>query len=383
MNSFRGVLMSGGVFVLKDRDTLVPMGAASFATEDEFQMLIARFPALLGAVQGDSNSPRRWLLLGREKGIQSDAGSSDRWALDHLFIDQDGVPTLVEVKRQSDSRLRREVIGQMLDYAANAVLYWSADQLRAQFDDDCLERGKDGAAVVAELVGADGDADGLWQKVKTNLQAGRIRILFVADLIPPEVKRIVEFLNRQMDPAEVLAVELRQYEGEGLRTIVPAVYGLTEEAQQRKSALGPTPHWDRARIFDELRSTISSDLLGVAERIANWIEEKSDQVVFGHGGTEGSMGAGLRHQKRLIQPLQLWTSGRVTLGFGYLEDDRRLLQEWADRVAKVPITLAIKAPKYPSIRLSALPQSLDTFLAAMDWLAKRLQNHTNPDLGNP
>ena len=33
----------------------------------------------------------------------------------------------------SDTGLRREVVGQMLDYAANAVLYWSVEQLRADF----------------------------------------------------------------------------------------------------------------------------------------------------------------------------------------------------------------------------------------------------------
>jgi hypothetical protein len=96
-------------------------------------------------------------------------------------------------------------------------------------------QGRDAASALEILIGAGGNADNLWQKVKTNLKAGRVRLLFVADLIPPEVKGIVEFLNKQMDPAEILAVELRQYEGEGLRTIVPAIYGHTEEAQQRKS----------------------------------------------------------------------------------------------------------------------------------------------------
>jgi hypothetical protein len=32
------------------------------------------------------------------------------------------VPTLLEVKRSSDTRIRREVVGQMLDYAANGVV---------------------------------------------------------------------------------------------------------------------------------------------------------------------------------------------------------------------------------------------------------------------
>jgi hypothetical protein len=44
------------------------------------------------------------------------------------------VPTPVEVKRSSDTRLRREVVGQMLDYAANAIVYWPADHIRGQFE---------------------------------------------------------------------------------------------------------------------------------------------------------------------------------------------------------------------------------------------------------
>ncbi|MGD1038383.1 MAG: FGGY family carbohydrate kinase [Roseiarcus sp.] len=43
-------------------------------------------------------------------------------------------------------------------------------------------------------------------------------MLFVADRIPPELRKVVEFMNVQMRPAEVLAVELRQYQGGGLRT---------------------------------------------------------------------------------------------------------------------------------------------------------------------
>jgi len=38
-------------------------------------------------------------------------------------LDQDAIPTIVEVKRSTDTRIRREVVGQMLGYAANAVVY--------------------------------------------------------------------------------------------------------------------------------------------------------------------------------------------------------------------------------------------------------------------
>jgi hypothetical protein len=59
--------------------------------------------------------------------------SLGRFSLDHLFLDQDGIPTLVEVKRSSDTRIRREVIGQMLDYAANDVVYWPIEMIRSRF----------------------------------------------------------------------------------------------------------------------------------------------------------------------------------------------------------------------------------------------------------
>jgi hypothetical protein len=100
-----------GVFVLRDEATLVAMQAASFATEDDFQRLLASFPELLAGDQIDAEAPRRFLLISREQGIAAEEGARDRWSLDHLFLDQDGVPTLVEVKRGTDTRIRREVVG--------------------------------------------------------------------------------------------------------------------------------------------------------------------------------------------------------------------------------------------------------------------------------
>ena len=40
-----------------------------------------------------------------------------------------------EVKRSTDTRIRREVVGQMLDYAADAVTYWPVTRIRSMFED--------------------------------------------------------------------------------------------------------------------------------------------------------------------------------------------------------------------------------------------------------
>src|SRR5262249_30776823 len=69
-------------------------------------------------------------------------GAPARRSLDHLYLDQDAIPTLVEVKRSQDTRIRREVVGQMLDYASNAVVYWPVEEIRKQFEKTCEISGK-------------------------------------------------------------------------------------------------------------------------------------------------------------------------------------------------------------------------------------------------
>ena len=90
-----------------------------------------------------AGSPRHWLLVKRVAGIPDRKLAGSRWSLDHLFIDQDAVPILVEVKRSDDRRIRREVVGQMLDYAANGVVSWPADRMRASFEARCATEGRD------------------------------------------------------------------------------------------------------------------------------------------------------------------------------------------------------------------------------------------------
>ena len=92
-----------------------------FALEDDLQALLAMYPELLDGEQVRPENPRRWTLISREMGIAERPEESSRWSLDHLIVDQDAVPTLVEVKRSSNTEIRRTVVGQMLGYAAHAA----------------------------------------------------------------------------------------------------------------------------------------------------------------------------------------------------------------------------------------------------------------------
>lgn len=368
------------MYVLKDAKTLVEMQPAQFASEDDFQDLLARFPSLLAGEQIDSASPRRWVLVKREKEVPSEQDGGGRWSIDHLFLDQDGIPTLVEVKRQSDTRIRREVVGQMLDYAANGVAYWPVEEIKAQFEKTCEVNGTDPAEVIRQLTGADQEQDGYWQRVKTNLQAGKIRMLFVADVIPPELRKIVEFLNRQMDPAEVLALELMQYEGEGLRTLVPRVFGQTEQAQQKKAAGGEQRQWDEASIYAELERRHGAEPVRVAQELAAWMKSHAEHVWFGRGKVDGSMGAMFTCKGANLYPLQFSTNGRAAINFGYCLkppfDAVAERQEWLRRLNAVDgLNLPETAiDKYPSVFLTFLGEQnrLKAFLEAMDWFVAKV-----------
>lgn len=176
--------MSRGIFLIGSGDELVEMREEPYESEDLLQRLLASYPEVLAGDQFDSSRPRRWLLIRREASIPSAENGGGRWSIDHVFLDQDAVPTLVEVKRSTDSRIRREVVGQMLDYAANAVVYWPVDHLRAEYESRCRLKGTDPDEELSTWLGPDGDVSMFWQTVKTNLQAGRVRLAFVADVIP-------------------------------------------------------------------------------------------------------------------------------------------------------------------------------------------------------
>lgn len=379
--------MSGKIYLRQPDGTLRAMTEAPFTSEDLLQRLLEDYPDLLAGEQMDPEEPRRWLLVRREMGVPDEAGAANRWSVDHLFLDQEGIPTLVEVKRSSDTRIRREVVGQMLDYAANAVLHWPVQELRAQWEQVCQARGVLPEQALGDLLGASGDTadqmDAFWESVKTNLQAGRLRLVFLADVIPPELRRVVEFLNGQMDPAEVLAVEVRQFIGEGLQSLVPRVVGQTATAQVRKSGkTAPARQWDEPSFMAALGERQGEACVAVARKLLEWIRPRAKRVFWGKGSQNGSFGpvAG-RDGGPEGFPFTVWTSGGLELGFQYLrrhpafaEDAARM--EFIARLRAIP-GLDIPPDSYnrrPNFPLSILrtPEVLEGFKREMEWAFARL-----------
>jgi hypothetical protein len=286
--------MNDAIYLINDASskTSIRLEPTPYGTEDEFQTLLERFPELLAGEQIDRDNPRRWLLVGREIGIPDSEGLSARWALDHLFVDQDGTPTLVEVKRQSDTRIRREVVGQVLEYAANAAKWWPCNFLQGTFESTCRRDNKDPEATLSGFLGPGGqDPTAFWATVAKRLEAGDMRLIFFADSIPTELLRIVEFLNSQMLQTEVLAIEVQRYSGDGFSTHVPRLLGKTLQAQLAKqSGRGSSSRrqWDETSFFGAAQS-LSATTRAALRRIYDLSLDPLFSIRFGSGVVNGSI----------------------------------------------------------------------------------------------
>jgi hypothetical protein len=388
--------MPGGKIYLRENDGLVPMSEAPYDAEDVLQGLLADYPDLLAGDQMRPREPRRWLLLIREAGIRDSDGGQPRWSLDHLFIDQDAIPTLVEVKRSSDSRLRREVVGQMLDYAANIVAYWPGTQLRQVFEDRPRSDADSPNDEVARLLGIPSEPeeeaanaiDEFWQRAAANLAARQIRLVFVADVIPPELQRIVEFLNENLVRAEVLAVEVKQYVGEGRQTLVPRVIGRTAAAADLKQTEGGTRAVHRNWTLEEFRAAAlevgGPDAVALVADGLQWVLQHGGAAVLGHGKYGPLYLAVPSRDRQPAKALAIDSGGGVTVNYVVLKDyppfdeagERVGLNHQLNQISgiSIPDNMAVRA-SWPLVRLDALrlPADRSAFLRVFDDVAARLK----------
>jgi len=146
--------MPGKIFSQSSAGQLTSMEEAGNDSEKVLQKLLARHPDLLAGDQMNADEPRRWLLVTREMKVPAEEDGTGRWSLDHLFLDQDGIPTLVEVKKGTNTDVRRKVVGQMLDYAANAVAYWPVEEVRSAFEARCSRDNVDPGEELADVLGS-------------------------------------------------------------------------------------------------------------------------------------------------------------------------------------------------------------------------------------
>ena len=366
--------MAERIFTVVDGE-LEAFEEQSFSREDELQVLIAEHPELIDGEQIRPGDARRWILITREKGIAESSIAPAKWALDHLIIDQDAVPTLAELKRGANSEIRRTIVGQLLEYAAHAAETWTASELREAFEREAEARGRDAREDLAALLQSneESDIERFWETVATNLAAKRLRLLFVADDIPDPLARTVEFLNAQMPDIEVLAVEIKRFPGKSGQTLVPRVIGRTSAASSRRGS-------GRALTRDSfLEGFADGDVRAVAERLLDVARQSNGEIFYGTQGISIRVRSPVWGRPISVawfysQPDQGWMRTReFSFGsavFDYELPDalRVMLEGWVEEFASDSF-----AQEVSSKGVKAWAVTHDTAVQHQDLLVERLQ----------
>ena len=281
------------VYLVGDDGKTVPMSRVHCSNEErELQILLEMNPQLMPGDQIRPDDPRRWLLIKREMPVPDPSSGESRWSIDHFFVDQSAIPTFVECKRFLDTRSRREVVGQMLDYAANGHWYWGRDEIRQYASETAKRQGSDIEQALKQLSpDTDGGVEEFLDQVENNLREGQIRLVFFMEEAPQELKSIVDFLNKQMERSEVLIVEARQFESAGMKVVAPSLFGFTEEARRVKKTVtvtsGQRRKWDETLYFDDARGRLNEDVEAI-EKVYLFLQSAPCTIRWGGGKKTGS-----------------------------------------------------------------------------------------------
>ena len=371
------------LWITGEDEALVPLESSGYASEADFQALLAEKPEVLATALDKSGEASRWLLIDRELSIKGEfEGDTIKWSLDHLFLDADATPTLVEVKRSSDPRARREVVGQMLDYAASFALDWTADRLRDRWEKRLAQAQLDRDSEMELFLDTSRfeDEEHFWSEVQTRIAASKLRLLFVADQLSPAVIRIIEYLNAQLTTTEMLGVEVLRHTGGDPEVVAyePVVRGISTPATRTKSrGKPPTREELEASLLEhhgpEMLAAVE-DLVARAEKLGAWVS-------IGPGASKPRLFLRFRTASpgRAYRPIGVNPKlGRVVLPLRDLRHqpafaDESVRADYIDRVAKAigsPVTGEDKVggfPWFPVGRLTS-PGVLDGLVEVLKWV---------------
>lgn len=194
----------------------VPAEPLSYQAESEFQQLVQDTfdPTLVS--QDD-----RPVIVARE--VPTSTGGR----IDVVAVDQDGVISICECKLERNSGSRREVLGQVIEYAASLNGLSFAEFRRVMG----IRLGMDPVEAMREQATEDFDEVEWAEAVTKALKEGHFRLIIAVDQLSDALKQTVLYLNDRATFSLVVA-ELRRVKKAGVDILASTLFG--EEAAQRK-----------------------------------------------------------------------------------------------------------------------------------------------------
>jgi hypothetical protein len=118
--------------------------------------------------------------------------------------------------------------------------------------------------------------------VEKNLEQNEIRVIIAGDEIRPEVRRIVEFLNSEMEHVEVLALEVQCYAGDNddPAVFVSQIIGQTQRTADRRAGSRTGSLWPPERLEAEFFRVIEPRNPKLVQRLRSLLQAMIQAGVF-------------------------------------------------------------------------------------------------------
>ncbi len=353
--------------LLIEGDKSRPLAQVKFTEEVKLQDYLEEHPSLIPVEDIDEKAPPL-LCIGREVGVSS--GS-----VDLLFIDRDGLLTVVETKLAESREVRRTVVGQIIEYASY-IYQWTADDVYRVADEYFSKSDKAPSdykgCTLDDAMGrfAEGDfsPDDFRNNIGQHLRDGKIRLLIAVDELVDPLRATVIFLNKNSN-FDILLLQLKSFgESKTRKVLIPTLFGY-------KPPTPPTPQRLNKDIFlarcHEGGHKVAEELYLKAEALAGKRRSKGDSIRWGVSGH--SYRISRVDETIFVNNPNGWLSLWLYVVEKYGEAGQRYLEKLrniADFGSKVDDYKRHKEPSFLTFTMTS--EDIDAFISAVEELGEAL-----------
>lgn len=282
-----------------------------FDNELDLQILLEKHPELIPSEEIIGNPS--FFLIQREYPVSTGY-------IDHLFVDQMMVPTVVETK-VNNPEIRRKIIGQGYEYLTSISFELNGKKLV----DTAKQRLKD--KYIEEVQSRLGLSDLNIKEIDKNLKKPRLRLIFASDFIPRELRKFVEFINNASRGIDVYAVQIEQFLLDDKRIFSVSTWGPTESVIHDKSiSFGLMTREEFINKINKLEGLLPPIRELFTNRV-NGILDLSEEIHISIGWGSKSFRLTFEYKGKQVKLLEFYYKGEIYVSFVPLQERDKLLSK--------------------------------------------------------
>lgn len=343
-----------------DGENIKTLDKAKFNLESELQDYLEKHPSIIPLDEIVENPPQL-ICIRREVTVPSGA-------IDLLYVDSEGLITIVEMKLIKNPEIRRTVIGQVVEYASY-VSQWTTDYIY-EIAVAYLKQ-----TLTETMKGYEGEfpEDDFKHNIEDNLQNGKMRLIIAADELDEPLRATVTFLNSHSN-FDILLLQVSSFEESKTKKVtIPKLFGYATKSGKPRP---PKKQWDLDQFLADAENRCSEEKVIVLRKLIEFTTAHSEGGIhWGQGSTYGTFS--FRKQINGIPTtiFYVYSDGTFFINFGPIKNkgvSKDILESFRTNLNRIPNVkiqekVVVEDDKYPSIGLKNLgnPESFKLFEKAI------------------